>query len=265
MIDFLNLKETNNMCECVKSAHSMQLIPNQTLPYVLYVGNPSYYLESIYILNVYGERIVLYEDYSGETREYVPLSGFTYDDNNNIILEFNFKTIVTPSLSKTLYSDPLKISSYKACKTTRVNFKCLESDIMQSISFPFWFSQEKRAVELESAYQISVKNQMTYATANAKYKVYKTSFMSIDSINKLSDALIMPWVYFNGKRMNLFDAIEIPEIQADENFGETVINMSQYKGINAEDLEYNTFVLGSRSEDIIIQDGDKNIIATDGY
>ena len=49
------------------------------------------------------------------------------------------------------------------------------------------------------------------------------------------------------KRMNLFEAIEIPDVQADERFGETTILMSKYIGINDEDLTNEIFVLGSRS------------------
>lgn len=269
MIDFLNLKQNNSSCECLKLGHSMQLLPNQVDPYVLYFGYPFYYLESIYIINIYGERIVLYEDYSGGTIEYVSLAGFTYDDLNSIVLEFNLVNSLTPPEQPLetlkLYSDPLKISSYKPCRTTRVNFKCNDTDVMQSIQFPFYYVQDKRSTELESAYQISTKNTMTYATSNSKYSVYKTQFMSINSINKLNDALTSPWVYFNKKRMNLFEAIEIPDVQADERFGETTILMSKYIGINDEDLTDEIFVLGSRSEDDIIQDGNKNIIATDGY
>ena len=265
MIDFLNLKQSNSSCECLKLGHSMQLLPNQVDPYVLYFGYPFYYLESIYIINIYGERIVLYEDYSGDTREYVSLAGFTYDDLNSVILEFNLIPLLRPSENLTLYSDHLKISSYKPCKTTRVNFRCNDTDIMQSIQFPFYYVQDKRNTELESAYQISTKNTMTYATSNSRYSVYKSQFMSIDAINKLNDALISPFVYFNKKRMNLFEAIEIPDVQADERFGETTILMSKYIGINDEDLTDEIFVLGSRSEDDIIQDGNKNIIATDGY
>ena len=155
MIDFLNLKQSNSSCECLKLGHSMQLLPNQVDPYVLYFGYPFYYLESIYIINIYGERIVLYEDYSGGTVEYVSLAGFTYDDLNSVILEFNLVNEFSRRIK--LYSDPLKISSYKPCKTTRVNFKCKDTDIMQSIQFPFYYVQDKRNTELESAYQISTK------------------------------------------------------------------------------------------------------------
>src|SRR5690554_6797786 len=97
MIDFLNLKQSNSSCECLKLGHSMQLLPNQVDPYVLYFGYPLYYLESIYIINIYRERIVLYEDYSGDTREYVALTGLSYDDLNSIILEFNLVPLFQPA------------------------------------------------------------------------------------------------------------------------------------------------------------------------
>ena len=265
MIDFLNLKDNNNSCECLKLGYSMQLLPNQVDPYILYIGYPNHSLESIYIINIYGERIVLYEDYSGDTREYVSLAGFTYDDLNSVILEFNLIPLFQPAENLKLYSDPLKISSKNACKTTRIHFKCAENDVMQSIQVPIYYVQDKRSTELENYYNIGNKTSVSYATSNAKYQVYKSQFMSIDAINKLNDALISPFVYFNRKRMNLFEAIEIPDMQADERFGETTILMSKYIGINDEDLTDEIFVLGGRSEDDIIQDGNKNIIATDGY
>ena len=259
MIDFLNLSENKSSCECLKLGYSMQLLPNQYDPYVLYFGYPLYYLESIYIINIYGERILLYEDYSNNTREYVSLAGFTYDDLNSVILEFNLKTLLPPFKNLKLYSDPLLISSKNACKTTRINFKCLEADVMQSIQVPIYYVQDKRSTELENYYNIGNKTSISYATSNAKYQVYKSKFMSIDAINKLNDALILPFVYFNYKRVTLFEAIEIPDMQADERFGETIINVSEYKGIGNNDITP-IFNLVDENDDNIITENNDNII-----
>lgn len=260
MIDFLNLSENKSNCECSFAGDSMQLLPLKYDPYVLYIGEYAdfEFLASIDILNIYGEEINLFNTIgSFEHEGYISLKNIQYDDHNNVVLKITLKD--GSGNLKTLYSDPLKVSSYKPCKTTRVNFKCLETDIEQSISFPFWFSQEKRAVDLEKVYQISVKTQVTYPTANAKYKVYKTAFMSIDTINKLSDALIMPFVYFNYKRVNLFDAIEIPEIQADEKFGETVINVSEYKGIGNNDITPVFNIITEDNNNMIAENNDNLI------
>lgn len=259
MIDFLNLSENKSNCECLKLGYSMQLLPNQYDPYVLYFGYPFYYLESIYILNIYGERILLYEDFSGDTKEYVSLASITYDDLNSVVLEFNLTTIFQPADNLKLYSDPLLISSKNACKTTRINFKCLETDVMQSIQVPIYYVQDKRSTELENYYNIGNKTSVSYATSNAKYKVYKSKFMSIDAINKLNDALILPFVYFNYKRVTLFEAIEVPDVQADERFGETIINVSEYKGIGNNDITP-VFNLVAENNDNLITENNDNII-----
>lgn len=259
MIDFLNLSENKSNCECIKLGYSMQLLPYQYGPYVLYFGHPFHYLESIYIINIYGERILLYEDYSGDTKEYVSLASITYDDLNSVVLEFNLVPLVQNFKNLKLYSDPLLISSKNACKTTRINFKCLEEDVMQSIQVPIYYVQDKRSTELENYYNIGNKTSVSYATSNAKYKVYKSKFMSIDAINKLNDALILPFVYFNYKRVTLFEAIEVPDMQADERFGETIINVSEYKGIGNNDITP-TFNLIAENNDNLITENNDNLI-----
>jgi len=237
----------------------MQLLPNQFDPYVLYIGEQLEYtfLISIEIINTYGE-VVLLSNQSGEHDNYISLKNIQYNDNNPIVLKFTLAHGVSLE-EKVLYSDPLLISNKNACKTTRINFKCLEEDVMQSIQVPIYYVQDKRSTELENYYNIGNKTSISYATSNAKYQVYKSKFMSIDAINKLNDALILPFVYFNYKRVTLFEAIEIPDMQADERFGETMINVSEYKGIGDNDITP-IFNLVAENNDNLITENNDNII-----
>lgn len=215
----------------------MQLLPYQYDPYVLYIGEDLDYefLASIDIINIYEEVInIINESGSFEHEGYISLKNLQYNDENSIILRITLKN--GSNDLKTFYSDPLLISNKNACKTTRINFKCLDTDVMQSIQVPIYYVQDKRSTELENYYNIGNKTSVSYATSNAKYKVYKSNFMSIDAINKLNDALILPFVYFNYKRVTLFEAIEVPDMQADERFGETIINVSEYNGIGNNDI-----------------------------
>lgn len=259
MIDFLNLKQNNNSCECLKLGYSMQLLPYQYDPYVLYIGEQGEYtfLISVELINIYGD-VILLPNQTGEHDNYISLKNIQYNDNNPIVLKITLAHGSTLE-EKILYSDPLKISNKNACKTTRINFKCLETDVMQSIQVPIYYVQDKRSTELENYYNIGNKTSVSYATSNAKYKVYKSNFMSIDAINKLNDALILPFVYFNYKRVTLFEAIEVPDMQADERFGETIINVSEYNGIGNNDITpvYN---LIAENKDNLIAENNDNLI-----
>lgn len=254
MIDFLNLTENKNNCGCSFLGHSMQLLPYQYDEYVFYVGDFTSDIEHIYILDSYGGKTEISFDTHSD---YLYLKNIPFDDMNNVILD------VELSNSKHLYSDPIKISSHNACKTTRINFKCKETDTMQSISFPLYYYQDKRATELESYYQISTKSNTSYATANPKYKVYKSDFMSIDAINKLNDALILPFVYFNYKRVNLYEAIEIPDLQADEKFAEIMVSVNEYKGIGDNDITPTFYITKEDNNDHIITENNNNNIITE--
>lgn len=251
MIDFLNLSENKSNCECLKLGYSMQLLPYQYDPYLLYIGEQGEYtfLISIELINIYGE-VVLLSNQSGEHDNYISLKNIQYNDSNPIVLKITLAHQSTLE-EKVLYSDYLLISNKNACKTTRINFKCLETDVMQSIQVPIYYVQDKRATELENYYNIGNKTSVSYATSNAKYKVYKSNFISIDAINKLNDALILPFVYFNYKRVTLFEAIEIPDMQADERFGETIINVSEYNGIGNNDITPTLYIGTELNNDYI--------------
>src|SRR5690554_1340146 len=253
MIDFLNLSENKSSCECLKLGYSMQLLPNQVDPYVFYTDGLGY-ISDIKIIDIYGNETNLPFEWLNDG--YFSIKNIRFNDANAIILKITKDVFGN---NKILYSDPLLISSKNACKTTRINFKCLENDVMQSIQVPIYYVQDKRSTELENYYNIGNKTSISYATSNAKYKVYKSKFMSIDAINKLNDALILPFVYFNYKRVTLFEAIEIPDMQADERFGETIINVSEYKGIGNNDITP-IFNLVAENNDNIITENNDNII-----
>lgn len=257
MIDFLNLKEYKPSCECLKQGYSLHLLPNNPEPYLFYIGNEGNHVKTIDVIDSYGNSTNILTQSIYKAIGYVELKNINYDDINNVILKLTFND------NNILYSDPIKISSKNSCKTTRVYYKCKENDILQNLSFPIWKLQDKRNVELESYYQISTKSPISYSVSNSKYSTYQTDFINIDSICKLSDILQYSFVYFDKKRVVLYEAVEIPERQADETFGQTQINISKYSGINDEDLANQIFVLGNRQLDEIIQDGDKNIINTE--
>lgn len=232
----------------------MQLLPYQYDPYVLYIGDwgSFKFLTRIDVINIYGDVVnILYNIEYVEHNNYITLKNIQYNDSNHVVLRITLHSNLNFN-KKVLYSDPLLISSKNACKTTRINFKCLETDVMQSIQVPIYYVQDKRSTELENYYNIGNKSSISYATSNAKYKVYKSKFMSIDAINKLNDALILPFVYFNYKRVTLFEAIEVPDMQADERFGETIINVSEYKGIGNNDIRPTLYISTEFNNDYIV-------------
>src|SRR5690554_4787738 len=89
MIDFLNLSENKSNCECLKLGYSMQLLPYQYDPYVLYIGDRGdfQFLTSIDVINIYGDVVnILYNSGDVEHDDYISLKNIQYNDNNHIVL-----------------------------------------------------------------------------------------------------------------------------------------------------------------------------------
>src|SRR5690625_3344087 len=88
MIDFLNLSENKSNCECLKLGHSMQLLPNQYDPYVLYIGEQGIYgdLISIELINIYGE-VVLLSNQLKIHNGHISLKNIQYNDLNPVVLK----------------------------------------------------------------------------------------------------------------------------------------------------------------------------------
>lgn len=254
MIDFLKLNKEIKNCECVGfSAHSIQLLPRQFVPYVFYIGFSGKPLEQIFIVDSYGnEHEMNYAD-TVFAYGYLSFKNIQFDDVNDVM----FKLILNDN--ETYYSIPLKISSYNACKTTRVNFGC-DKNNMQSISFPFWFKQNNRSTELTTGYDIATKSTISYSTANAKFMTYQTAFMNVDTLCDLNDALLKTYVYFDWERVSLFEAIEIEETEADANFIETKIKVNKYKGLDDGNIKPYLY-LGTQTDDnYIVTEENNNII-----
>lgn len=241
MIDFLDFKEKRVECECKFKGKTIQLLPNNPVPYVFYIGGfgDYKYIIKVSIVDFYGNEINIQSNRIPKLHNgYLTLSNIPFDDYNDVVIKIVLSNSgLIGGLSKSFYSIPIKISSYDACKTTRVNFKCLKDDVMQSISFPFWFWQNKRDVEIENYYQISTNTNVSSTVKNSKYKRYQTSMMDIEVLNKLSDVMQLRWVYFDFIRVNQYEPMDIPNLQADESFAECEILVNEYKGLDDSSIE----------------------------
>lgn len=255
MIDFLNLKENINECGlCRKQAHSLHLIPYSFYPYVFEIGYENHFADEIIILDSYGnEKSIPIIKNAG----FITLKNIDFNDVNLVRIKIELENVHTSEI-KTLYSDEILISKHNKCNSKRISFKCAESDTLQTIGFNLRYLQPSRNVDLSAYYQISKKQTVTYSNANSKYDVYTTGFVNIDSIAKLSDAMQLPFVYLDYKRVNLFEAIEIPEVEGDAYFGETKVMITTL--VNGDDITPQLNIV-SQDNKKVLTETNINIIA----
>lgn len=117
------------------------------------------------------------------------------------------------------YTNPFYITSLDEDRVTRYVYKDLTSNEYESIGLKTWFRQKSRQSELTTYYESSTKNTVTQAIKTQNLEMYESEFMSIDDLIMTATILESPYLYIGSKRYSLFEAVKIPELTQQENFG----------------------------------------------
>lgn len=158
---------------------------------------------------------------NGDPQFYWSLTNVQYDFGMNLVyLEIH------QSLGETFYSTPFLLTNEESEKTTRFHYKTKRTDIFQSIGFQTWFRQNTKQTELTTYYEASTKHTVTQAVKTNRISKFVSEIMDIDQIISLTDVLENPYLYVNKVRASLFEAVEVPEVTSQENFGSVKFNIS---------------------------------------
>ena len=132
--------------------------------------------------------------------------------NDLIYLKFTYN-------STSYYSNPFYITALDEDRTTKFTYKDLASNYYESIGLKTWFRQKSRQSELTTYYESSTKNTVTQAIKTNNLEMYESEFMSVEDLIMTSEILESPYLYIGSKRYSLFEAVKIPELTQQENFG----------------------------------------------
>jgi hypothetical protein len=145
---------------------------------------------------------------------------FPYDYNNELIyLRFTYS-------GGFLYSNPFYYTALDEDNTTNFTYKNLASDSYQSIGLKVWFRQKSKQSELNSYYESSTKNTVTQAIKTHTLEMYESEFMSMEDLIMTTEILESPYLYIGSKRYSLFEAVKLPELTQQENFGKIKFTLS---------------------------------------
>ena len=137
---------------------------------------------------------------------------------------------IQQSLGETFYTTPFLLTNEESEKTTQFHYKYKRNDNYQSIGFQTWFRQNTKQTELTTYYEASTKKTVTQAVKTNKIAKYVSELMDIEQLIALSDVLENPYLYVDGVRASLFEAVEIPEVVNQENFGTIKFSVSLSEG-----------------------------------
>lgn len=218
----------------------VHLLPNNPTKYVQRTNvTDGIHLEDWVVYGVKscsGEKIDITESFMVES--------IVNDDNGdeqifwsleNVSVDFGYKLIyleIHQSLGETFYSTPFYLTAENADLTTQFHYKAKKTDKFQSLGFQCWFRQNNKQTELTNYYEISTKRTVTQVVKSNKTKKFQTELIGVDTLIYLSDILESAFLYVDNKRAYLFEAVQIPTVTSQENFGAYMFELS----VNEKDL-----------------------------
>jgi hypothetical protein len=119
----------------------------------------------------------------------------------------------------TYYTNPFYITALDEDRCTKITYKQSLSSIEESVGLKVWFRQKSRQSELTTYYESSTKNTVTQNIKTHNLEMYESEFMSVDDLIMTAEILESPYLYIDNKRCSLFEAVKIPELTQQENFG----------------------------------------------
>jgi len=190
----------------------------------------------------------------------------------NVPFDFGYRLIyleINQSLGETFYSSPFLLTDIESEKTTQFHYKDNKDDVYQSIGLQSWFFDEDKRTELTTYYEVSTKNTVSQAIKTNYLQKFRTELMPKSVLVLFTYLLESPILYVNYIRCSLFEAIEIPEKTAQENFNsidfslspnfnDNFFGLADYNGIDYGSADYNTDIV---SEPRIFNDKFNTIFA----
>jgi hypothetical protein len=239
----LTYKGSPQMEQDLLSFFGVQLLPNQSVPYIQRTYcNVGVEIES-YIVRI--------KDFCGNTLEDITNSFEivrTFNDPDtglpqiewqlsNIPVDTGYKLIyleIEVGLDTYYYTSPFVISDVQADFTNRIDYRNNNSETMLSTQLILYFKQEDDEMEVEVYTTVNTGRIRNNFVRNSPFEIWNTGWIDIKLFRLIKNIFLNQYVYVDFQRTMLKEAFETPKLQMDENFAE-----QELKLVRNEDELYN--------------------------
>jgi hypothetical protein len=212
----------------------IQLLPGNVYPYVQTTAHPQGILLADWTVTVFS---LAGKELGDISTSFAVDSVFT-DDNaqpqinwsiTNCDQDFGWGLVylqITQTAGETFYTNPFQLTATDSQFSSMWHYKAEDSDTMQSIGLQTWFRSIKNKDELTTYYETQTGNTVTKELKSSRPQLWFTEYMSNALLSDFVTMLGLKYTYADLQRCNLFEAVEIPEPVAMENFAELKYQIS---------------------------------------
>jgi len=171
----------------------------------------------------------------------------------NVPFDFGYRLVyleINQLIGEAFYSSPFLLTEIEREKTSQFHYKDSKDDVYQSIGLQAWFLDLSKKTDLTTYYEVSTKNTVSQAIKTSKIELFRTEMIPKDVSILLTYVLESPIMYINYVRCSLFEAVDIPEKTAEENFvsidftlspnyNDNFFGLPDYLGVDYGTADYN--------------------------
>lgn len=226
----------------------LRLLPKQLIPYRIPINMPNRNV-LIEVISSFDNKIA-YSFRANIENGVLELKNLQYNDYYDVILK------VTGSL-EILYSEPIKISDYKKEFTTLVHY--YKDNELLSFNAPIYFRENMINGELNTYYETSNLQTVSYFKSLSKFEKYNTELINKDVLLRLVELFRCNNVYFDLNKVNFFEFPDIGDCEGDASFTQTNLMVTKLK----EKIDYNNFVVTENKKAYVVTEVEENKIITE--
>jgi hypothetical protein len=161
----------------------------------------------------------------------------------NVPFDFGYSLIyleINQAVGETFYSSPFILTEIQYEKTSQYHYKEEKASVYQSIGLQSWFLDEDKKTELTTYYEVSTRNTVSKAIKTSLLSIFRTEMLTKAVLINLTFLLESPVLFVNGERFALFEAVDLPEKVAQENFAsiDFILSRNSTAGFFDEATDY---------------------------
>lgn len=224
------------------SFEGVQLLPNHPFKYIqrTYADNGIEIEDfTVYLCDMCGTRLWDVSDYFSIERNFNdPVTGIPQVEWSlyNVDYDAGYQPVyleIETGANQYYYSSPFYLTDEYKDYTSRWDYRNKDTDTMLSSQLRLFFRQKKSEQEVSNYNPVSSGSTYTASSRLTPFERWTTDVIEINVVEEFKKIFLCREVYsldFNGTlpvKTGLYEAIESPDLEADENFAEQEILLSR--------------------------------------
>jgi hypothetical protein len=213
----------------------VQLLPNNPYPYIQRTHNKSgIEIEDwqVWVCDTCGNEIEEITDYFNVDRVFQDTDGKPQIEWSlkDVPFDFGYRLVllkILQGVNDYHYTSPFYFTAYNAIQTSRWDYRNADNETMLSCQLQAFYRQPMSEMNVVSRNRIDTGRRVMDNIQNPEFELWKTQEIDKEFFRKFKNIFLSRQLYVDFQKTTLWEGIDTPEIEFDQNFLETNFSISR--------------------------------------